>query len=150
MTSNLKDLRCWIKHFYNTSPIPELTRIKALQRCMNTLIRFLKVLWKDYFREHVDQWGNEEASPEKKIDYMTVIRMCLTLFDWLCINDKTIFLFNEECGRTNLAFIINMANGILSQFRKPLSNKELIDAQETAMPPLEDLTFNDRSNKKVQ
>lgn len=78
--------------------------------------------------------------------------MCLSLFDWLCINDKTIFMFNEECGRTNLAFIINMANGILCQFRKPISTstKDLVDQQETAMPPLEDLTFNDRSNKKVQ
>jgi len=28
--SVLKDLRCWIKHFYNESQIPELTRIKAL------------------------------------------------------------------------------------------------------------------------
>lgn len=58
LTANLKDLRCWIKHFYNSSPIPELTRIKALQRCMNTLIRFLKVLWRDYFREGVDVYGN--------------------------------------------------------------------------------------------
>jgi len=28
--SVLKDLRCWIKHFYHESQIPELTRIKAL------------------------------------------------------------------------------------------------------------------------
>jgi hypothetical protein len=26
----LKDLRCWIKHFFAESSIPELTRIKAL------------------------------------------------------------------------------------------------------------------------
>lgn len=26
----LSDLRCWIKHFYAESAIPELTRIKAL------------------------------------------------------------------------------------------------------------------------
>jgi len=48
-----------------------------------------------------------------KIDYMTLIRMCLSLFDWLCINDKYIFIFNEESGRANLAFIINICNGIL-------------------------------------
>lgn len=75
--------------------------------------------------------------------------MTLALFDWLCINDKTIFLFNEECGRTNLAFIINMCNGILCQFRKPISSKDIVEQKETAMPPLEDLTFNERSNKKV-
>lgn len=28
--SVLKDMRCWIKHFYSESQIPELTRIKAL------------------------------------------------------------------------------------------------------------------------
>jgi hypothetical protein len=27
---NLKNLRCWVKHFYAESMIPELTRIKAL------------------------------------------------------------------------------------------------------------------------
>jgi hypothetical protein len=26
----IKDLRCWVKHFYEESSIPELTRIKAL------------------------------------------------------------------------------------------------------------------------
>lgn len=26
----ISDLRCWIKHFYDESPIPELTRIKAI------------------------------------------------------------------------------------------------------------------------
>ena len=28
--SLIMDLRCWIKHFYSTSNIPELSRIKAL------------------------------------------------------------------------------------------------------------------------
>jgi|688.fasta_scaffold164451_2 hypothetical protein len=28
--TSLKDLRCWVKHFYADSKIPELTRIKAL------------------------------------------------------------------------------------------------------------------------
>lgn len=39
LIDRIKDLRCWIKHFYNVSTIPELTRLKALQRCMNFLIR---------------------------------------------------------------------------------------------------------------
>jgi len=46
---NLKNLRCWVKHFYAESKIPELTRMKALQRCMNIFIKFLKAIWKDYF-----------------------------------------------------------------------------------------------------
>jgi hypothetical protein len=28
--SLIMDLRCWIKHFYSTSNVPELSRIKAL------------------------------------------------------------------------------------------------------------------------
>ena len=39
----IKDLRCWIKHFYKQSTIPELRRIKALQHCMNFLIRIKKL-----------------------------------------------------------------------------------------------------------
>ena len=27
---NIKNLRCWVKHFYSSSTIPELTRVKAL------------------------------------------------------------------------------------------------------------------------
>lgn len=49
--SYIKDLRCWIKHFFVQSTIPELTKIKAMQRSMNLLIRVVKVAWRDYFRE---------------------------------------------------------------------------------------------------
>jgi hypothetical protein len=28
--SHIKDLRCWIKHFFAQSAIPELTKIKAM------------------------------------------------------------------------------------------------------------------------
>jgi len=45
----IKDLKCWVKNFYATSTIPELTRIKALQRCMNFFIRILRIIWRDYF-----------------------------------------------------------------------------------------------------
>ena len=45
----IKDIRCWVKYFYKESEIPELTRIKALQRCINFLIRIYKITWKDYF-----------------------------------------------------------------------------------------------------
>ena len=46
--SVLKDLRCWIKHFYAESQIPELTRIKALQRCVNLIVKVVRVLWADF------------------------------------------------------------------------------------------------------
>ena len=36
---------------------------------------------------------------------------------------------------------------VLSQFRKPLAST--IDSTETAMPPMEDLAFNDKANKAV-
>lgn len=38
LITRIKDLRCWVKHFYEKSTIPELTRVKALQRCVNFLI----------------------------------------------------------------------------------------------------------------
>jgi hypothetical protein len=47
--NQVKHLRCWIKHFYKQSQIPELTRIKALQRCMNFLIRVTKLAVKEFF-----------------------------------------------------------------------------------------------------
>jgi hypothetical protein len=88
------------------------------------------------------------VSAERKIDYMLLIRTCLSFFDWLCVNNRFNFIFNEESGRTNIAFIINMCNMVLSQFRKPLASTT--DSLSTAMPPMEDLTFNDRANKIVQ
>ena len=47
----IQDLRCWVKHFYASSNIPELSRIKALQRCMNLLIRIFKVVLKHYYMD---------------------------------------------------------------------------------------------------
>jgi hypothetical protein len=153
----IKDLRCWVKYFYAQSSIPELTRIKALQRCMNFLVRIFKLVWKDYFFDRPDLAGDmqggvdnaaidiqtEGPSFERKAEYMVLMKSTLQLFDWLCVNNRFIFLFNEECGRTNLNFIIQTCNRILSQFRKPLESPD-------ATLPLEDLTFNDRSNRKVQ
>ena len=49
MIERIKSLRCWVKHFYAVSQIPELTRIKAMQRCMNVLVRLMKVFWRAYF-----------------------------------------------------------------------------------------------------
>jgi hypothetical protein len=44
----IKDLRCWVKHFYDQSPIPELTKIKALQRCCSLLVKVVGLVWDDY------------------------------------------------------------------------------------------------------
>jgi hypothetical protein len=51
---------------------------------------------------------------------MVLIRAILSFFDWICVSNKTIFIFNEECGRTNLDFVIKTCNLVLSQFRKPV------------------------------
>lgn len=80
---------------------------------------------------------------ERKQEYMRLIRATLMLFDWLCLNNKFIFLFSEECGRANLRFIMDTNNKVLGQFRRPFENAN-------RMAPMEDLTFNDRANKKVQ
>ena len=80
----LKDLRCWIKHFYSESQIPELTRIKALQRCINLLVRVIRVLWADF-----------PHSPEKRADYLILIKAGLQLIDWLCVRGQEHFIFNE-------------------------------------------------------
>ena len=121
---NITNLCCWVKHFYDKSPIPELTRIKAMQRCMNLLIRVLKFVWREYYNPTPEVSGSGKANEDErraraeadvklKLDYMELIRQTLQFFDWLCINNKFQFLFNEESGRANLAFIINACNMIL-------------------------------------
>jgi len=44
----IKDLRCWVKHFYEQSSIPELTKVKALQRCTSFLMKVVGLVWDDY------------------------------------------------------------------------------------------------------
>jgi hypothetical protein len=53
----------------------------------------------------------------------------LQLFDWLCVKGKETFLFNEECGRANLQFVLARCNMALSQFRAPVVEK-LKDKEE--------------------
>lgn len=147
----IKDLRCWIKHFYATSNIPELSRIKALQRCMNLLIKIFKEIWNHYYadqREVEPEEGEvfhiyEAASEDRKHEYMRLIRATVMLFDWLCLNNRFIFLFSEECGRANIKWVIDTCNKILGQFRRPFEDANRIGS-------MEDTTWNDRTNKKVQ
>lgn len=56
---------------------------------------------------------------------------------------KFIFIFNEECGRANLKFVVDICNKVLGQFRRPFENAD-------RMGTMEEMTFNDRANKKVQ
>ena len=43
----------------------------------------------------------------------------MQLIDWLCVSDKHLFVFNEECGKTNLRFIVSTCSKILAQYRMP-------------------------------
>lgn len=139
---SIQDLRCWVKHFYDQSAIPELTRIKALQRCCSVLVKVIGLVWDDY----------KEATPERRLEYLEFIKTCLQLFDWLCIRDKEIFLFNEERGRTNLRFLLDRCTRALSQFRAPQEQIQLSldDDKREVQLPLEDLAFNTAQNKKAQ
>ena len=74
----IKDLRCWVKHFYDQSSIPELTRIKALQRCCSFLIKVVGMVWDEY----------KITSPERKLESLMLIKITLQFFDWLCIKGK--------------------------------------------------------------
>ena len=85
----------------------------------------------------------EPPTMERKHEYLSLIRATVMLFDWICLKGKFIFIFNEECGRANLKFVIDVCNKVLGQFRRPFENAD-------KMGTMEDMTFNDRSNKKVQ
>ena len=54
---HIKDVRCWINHFYEDDDVQEIVKIRALQRCMNFLIRIFKVIWVDYFFDRPDLAG---------------------------------------------------------------------------------------------
>jgi len=62
LTEKITDLKCWIKHFYDKSTIPELTRVKALQRCVNFLIRAFKLSWVDYFTPNAHDKKKQQSS----------------------------------------------------------------------------------------
>lgn len=80
-----------------------------MQRCCSVLVKVVSLVWDDY----------KLAAPERRLEYLRFIKICLQLFDWLCIRGKENFLFNEECGRTNLQFLLDRCTRALSQFRAP-------------------------------
>jgi len=127
----IKDVRCWIKYFYEHSPIPKLTKVKALERCIQLLLQVVRVVWAD-FAENVARRG----------EYLMLIKATFNLIDWLCNRDQEGFIFNEIHGKENLEFILDRTNVALSEFRKP---------QELHMRvPMEDLTHNEKENKAAQ
>lgn len=118
---------------------------------MNFFIRILRIIWRDYFYDPARAEENrneteigypdeesalneaeaafeplEMATPERKREYKRVIRETLKLFDWLCAHNRFIFIFNEECGRTNLHFVIDLCHKILGQTLAPIepANKD--------------------------
>jgi serine/threonine protein kinase len=60
----IKDLRCWVKHFYEESSIPELTRIKALQRCCSFLVKVVGMCWDDF----------KNVNADRKLEYLQLIK----------------------------------------------------------------------------
>lgn len=63
-------------------------------------MRIVNLLWDEYKR----------ATPDLKIRYLQLIKASMQLFDWFCIIGREDFLFNEECGRTNLKCMIDRCN----------------------------------------
>lgn len=59
----ISDLKCWIKYFYHESQIPELTRIKAIQRTINLIIKIVKTVWDDFLQ-----------TPERRAEYLILIK----------------------------------------------------------------------------
>lgn len=124
LPKTIKDLRCWVKHFYDVSPIPELTRIQALQRCCSFLLRAVGAAWDDANRITLqlskgDKEDDKEALAQRRMEYLRLIKSTLQFFDWLCVKGREDFLFNEQCGRENLHFMLDRCNQALSQFRAP-------------------------------
>lgn len=148
----IRDLRCWIKYSYTESQIPELTRINAVRRCINLIIKVTKLCWRDYEALEVERNSFDLAtkdgkkkyhkSAERMADFLYLIKCSLTLIDWLCNRKQEHFIFNEEYGQANLQFIIEYCNNALSVFRRPI--------QEKSRTPMEELAHNTLVNKEVQ
>ena len=89
----------------------------------------MKILWEDF-----------PNVPEKRADYLILIKAGLQLIDWLCVKGQEQFVFNEQSGKYNIEFIIDRCNYALSAFRHPL---------HTSRIPMEELTHNSKTNKEI-
>jgi hypothetical protein len=133
MVLAINDLRCWVKHFYDLSTIPALTKVKAMQRCTSFLVRVVTLTWEDYIRKDCDH--------ARRLEYLFLIKTILQLIDWLCVSEREHFIFNSETGQANLSHLLARANRALSQFRAPQDQVQLC---------LEDLTLNSKKNQASQ
>jgi hypothetical protein len=131
----VKDMRCWIKHFYDQSPIPELVKVKALRRCASILVKVANVVWLNYAK--ASEAEKKETQPAV-LGHLTGI---LQLFDWIFVQGRQHFLFNPETGRTNLKLLLDLCNRALSAFRAP---------KDQTMLPLENVTWDKKENEKKQ
>ena len=107
-----------------------MTRIKALQRCVNLIVRVVNVCWNDF-----------TDSPDRRGDYLLLIKASFSLIDWLCVRNQERFIFNEQNGKYNLDFVIEKCSYSLSAFRHP---------QNKSRVPMEELTHNTKTNSTVQ
>jgi hypothetical protein len=148
----VKDLRCWIKYSYEQSTIPELTKIKAVRRCVNLILKVTRLTWNAYESLEVsrtdldlslqDSKKDYHKYSERMADFLTLIKYSLSLIDWLCNRKQEHFVFNEEFGPYNLAFIIEYCNNALSVFRRPTQHQSRI--------PMEELAHNTTANVQFQ
>jgi len=142
----VKDLRCWIKYSMESSPIPELIKMKAVRRCLNLILKVTKLTWLDYERLEVER--NESSSKnnqkvnERMSDLLVLIKYNLALVDWLCNRKQESFVFNEEYGKRNLSLVIELTNNALSVFRRPTMSQ--------SRQPMEELAHNTTQNVEAQ
>lgn len=80
----VRDLKCWIK--YDNSSLPELVKIKAVERCLLTILKCCDILWKGY-NESLNKGG-----------ILKMILKSVNLIDWLCVRGDFKYIFNEENG----------------------------------------------------
>lgn len=81
----VKDLRCWLKYSYASSPIPELIKMKAVRPCLNLVLKVTKLAWEEYERLEVERTQQDfHKTSERMGDLLVLIKYNLALVDWLC------------------------------------------------------------------
>lgn len=99
----MRDLKCWIKN--DQSSLPELVKIKAIERCLLTIIRVVNTLWKSY----------EEADDKGAV--LTIIEKSVFFIDWLCERGEHHYLFNKEHGKQLIGFYIDRTINVLTHYK---------------------------------
>ena len=58
----MKDVRCFVKYFYASSPIPALTKQNAIMRCVKQITRILNCAWSLF--EGYEYVNTEDLTPQ--------------------------------------------------------------------------------------